>query len=188
MPSDIQISGEYDRRPLAPQPSQPSQSFQQPHQQHQKLAGTNTHQLLTTYRMERQALSIDDPTDAAEIRLNDEFNDRVSTRSRRSVSFPFVNNIPNFYRNELMEKYYVPPQRSFYNLTTRVLESNPLMLSKFPRREIIRTVRMPNQLVNDENFRPHPVVSQAPSNALFQLKRVSDQIINSSQSKYSLTF
>jgi hypothetical protein len=145
-----------------------------------RLHTLRSSQVLTTYRLEqrpglieRHALSIDDPTELD----GGEFD--AATARKRSASFPFVNNIPNFYRNEMMRQHYVAPSRKYFNLTTRVLESNALA-EKFKRDypHVIRTVR--------DNRAPYQSAPNVPSqtasanNTFFQLKRISDRLVTPS--------
>ena len=74
----------------------------------------DNNRLYSRNRLNR-AISIDDPTKISNI--------TTFVDNQRSASFPFINNIPNFYRNTLLQKYHTSANRP-YNLTTRVLETN----------------------------------------------------------------
>jgi hypothetical protein len=129
----------------------------------------------TTHIVERHAMSIDDPIEFE----GSEFDGAAAEARKRSASFPFVNNIPNFYRNEMVQQHFVAPNRKYFNLTTRVLESNALS-EKFKREnpQVVRTIRknrVPYE--NEPSVISNPAIT--PNNGSFQLKRVSERIVNS---------
>lgn len=115
-----------------------------------------------------RAMSIDGPSESIQ---------NVTYAPKRSPSFPFVDNIPNFYQNSTVQEHLVPSTKRYFNLTTRVLESNQLFDKFKLDNPHLFTSRNSTRSLSNSAIKVNRIASsQQP--VLFKLNRVDNKPVN----------